>query len=128
MLDMDYMTAKQKQVNRLMNNLGISAEEAESLIEYDKEVDKMTNLTEVKADLTAEQQKAVKKATITTTGKPQVRERKDEVKFEIMQILEKSILKQGANCIEILNPCRELTFLWQEKKYRLTLAQVKGGK
>ena len=61
----------------LMEKLGCSYQEALEIIADDSEVDKMS-VKEAQSDLTSEQKKAVKKATITGSKKkvPVKRERK----------------------------------------------------
>lgn len=53
----------EKQISKLMETLDLTREEALQLIADDKAVDRMTKMSEIKGDLTAEQIKASKKYT-----------------------------------------------------------------
>lgn len=69
--------ATEAQIQKLMDKLGCTREEALEIIKEDAEVDKMT-VAEAHSDLTEEQKKASKSATITGSKKrtPVKRERK----------------------------------------------------
>ena len=81
--------ATEAQIQKLMDKLGCTREEALEIIREDAEVDKMT-VAEAHSDLTEEQKKASKSATITGSKKrtPVKRERKvDEDKKLILEKL-----------------------------------------
>lgn len=98
-----------------------TADELAELKEYDKLVDKGEDLY----PLTAEQKKAAKQATTTSTGVYTFtkRERKpNEDKREIVRVLQDTL--QNCECeVTVTNPERELTFTWNGETYRLTLAK-----
>ena len=58
----------EKDIQKMMNKLEISREEAIEMLQEDEQIDKMT-VKEAYSDLTAEQRKAVKSATITGSKK-----------------------------------------------------------
>lgn len=64
----------EKQITKFMKSLDISREDAIQLINDDKVVDRMTKMSEIKGDLTAEQIKASKKYTQAD------RKKKEEIK------------------------------------------------
>ena len=114
----------EKLIQSHMDKLGISREEAIQLIEDDKAIDKGAKLFE----LSAEQEKASKKAR-QTTGKvekkaPTKREKKsDNEKLVLMsafnEVLEQ--MEEVAN-IEKLNEERETTFTFNGRKFKITLS------
>lgn len=104
--------------------LKISVAEAAKLIEFDKKIDRGEKLFELSAD----QKEAVKSLT-RADSKPHGshnRERKpDEDKRTLMEYL-RSALDDAfpaliADNISITNPERELEFVYNGRKYRLTL-------
>lgn len=107
--------------------LKITVAEAAELIKFDKKIDRGEKLFELSAD----QKEAVKSMT-RADSKPHGthnRERKpDEDKRWLIQFLATAL--EDADCdldtnldnISITNPERELEFIYNGKKYRLTLA------
>lgn len=107
--------------------LKISVAEAKKLIEFDKKIDRGEKLFELSAD----QKEAVKSMT-RADSKPHGthnRERKpDEDKRWLIQFLATAL--EDADCdldtnldnISITNPERKLEFVYNGRKYRLTLA------
>lgn len=80
----------EQKIEKYMKNLGLTRDEAISLICEDEGIDKMS-MKEVTSDLTAEQKKAVKEVTKTTSEKPRAkakRERKvDEIKKGMLLLI-----------------------------------------
>ena len=108
-------------VEKLMKNLGISREEALQVIADDKAIDKGEKLFE----LSAEQKKAVKQATRADSkprSAPTKREPKvDKDKAEIMQTIDDALCSLVDDVQERTND-RELVFIYNEKKYKITLS------
>lgn len=102
-----------------MKNLKISREKAIQLINDDKAIDKGAKLFEQ----TAEQKKASKQACRAPTAyKFTPREKKaNNSKIFIMDKLEKILSEFGEN-IEVINPEREITFMYENTKYKITLS------
>lgn len=112
---------KDKQVEKLINLLGCSMSEALDIIQTDYRIDKGEKLFE----LSPEQKKAAKSATITTSGKARKKTKRikksDNNKLSLMN----NIIDSLNNCIQdinIINPEREITFMYNEKKYKLVLS------
>lgn len=109
----------------LAKKLDISLEEAKSLQEFDKQVDKM-KMSEVNADL-SEKQKAVLKSAKQADRAPTVykfekRERKaNNAKRELIELIAESVGKV-ANNLEIINAEREMVFYFNEVKYKIVLS------
>lgn len=107
--------------------LKISVAEAAKLIEFDKKIDRGEKLFELSAD-----QKEAVKAMTRANSKPHGthnRERKpDEDKRWLIQFLATTL--EDADCdldtnldnISITNPERELEFVYNGKRYRLTMS------
>lgn len=108
-------------VEKLMKNLGISREEALQVIADDKAIDKGEKLFE----LSAEQKKAAKQATRADNkprSTPTKREPKvDKDKAEIMQTIDDALCSLVDDVQERTND-RELVFMYNEKKYKITLS------
>lgn len=108
-------------VEKLMKNLGISREEALQVIADDKAIDKGEKLFE----LSAEQKKAAKQATRADNkprSTPTKREPKvDKDKAEIMQTIDDALCSLVDDVQERAND-RELVFIYNEKKYKITLS------
>lgn len=108
-------------VEKLMKNLGISREEALQVIADDKAIDKGEKLFE----LSAEQKKAAKQATRADNkprSTPTKREPKvDKDKAEIMQTIDDALCSLVDDVQERTND-RELIFMYNEKKYKITLS------
>lgn len=116
------------QVEKLMKTLGISKEDAEKLVEYDKMVDQGKPTP---YDLTKEQQKIAKNYTKSGTktvksAKTERKKAKDDEKSliidEIFTFLEQnpSILAQN---VEKVNAERQISFKIGENSYSLTLTK-----
>lgn len=112
---------KDKKIEKLVNLLGCSMSEALDIIESDEQIDKGEKLFE----LTQEQKKAAKSATITTSGKARKKteriKKSDNNKLSLMN----NIIDSLNNCVQginVINPEREITFMYNDKKYKLVLS------
>lgn len=120
------MTAKdQEQINRIMTGLHCTEAEALQIYEADREIDKGAKLFE----LSAEEKKASKQAR-QAPRKPTAynfdtskRQRKaDNEKAEVIQILVNTLSNNGASMVEVTNAEREFTFVFKNRKLKLTLS------
>lgn len=115
------MNDKNKQIDKLVNLLGCSISEAMDIIQSDEQIDKGAKLFE----LTKEQKKAAKAATITTSGKERKKtertKKTDNNKLSLMNNII-SGLNDCAQEINVINPEREITFMYNAKKYKLALS------
>lgn len=108
---------------RAMRKLGMSTEEIADVLKCDAEIDHGANLFE----LTAEQKKAEKEARGTKTKAPTVynlqkRERKaDNDKREIIQCIDDALCCL-VDDVEVINPEREISFLYNDKRYKIVLS------
>ena len=124
------------QIVKMMNTLKCSRAEAIEVIKDDEAIEKGEKLFE----LTAEQKKASKQATITTSGKRGYkftkRERKpDEVKREIIETIAQNLDRAccGENLdhpqdIQIVKPEKEITFNLLGDEYSVTLIKHRKPK
>ena len=115
------MNDKDKQVEKLVNLLGCSMSEALDIIQSDYRIDKGEKLFE----LTQEQKKAAKSATITTSGKARKKTERTKKKDHNKLSLINNIIDSLNNCvldINVINPEREITFMYNNKKYKLVLS------
>ncbi len=126
---------QEENILKMMRCLDISREEAIQLIEDDKKVDRMKD-SEVNADLTKEQQQAVKKARqaerAPTVYKFTPRERKPNVTkggliAELYQFLAENSSFATEN-VEITNKERQIAFKIGEDCFELTLVQKRKPK
>ena len=114
----------EERVNKLMKNLGITRDEALQVLEDDKRIDKGEKLFQ----LTAEQEKASKKARGTGTKQPTAykfnkRERKaDNDKQHLIHLLTDALENEGCEVTEITNKEREFLFMYNDKKYKVVLS------
>lgn len=111
-----------------MRKLGFTDKEIKEVLEDDKRIDKGEKLFE----LNTEQEKASKQARKmtrapvaykldNTAGKRS--KKSDEVKAGLIELISTVIQEQPAcNNLEVLNPEREITFMWMGKKYKITLS------
>ncbi len=117
------MTEKEKTIQLYMKNLSLSREEAEQMWQDEQD----DNLP----DLTAEQ-KAVEKEMLRADRKventPRKRERKaDADKREIIQTLDDALCDL-VDDVTVINPEREIEFIFNDNKYRLTLSKPRKEK
>lgn len=127
----------EKQIVKMMNTLKVSREEAIQIIKDDEAIDAGEKLFE----LTDEQKKNAKAATITTGDKRKrsytfkTRERKpDEVKREIIATiannLDRCVFADDSTChlIHVVKPEKEITFKVGEDEYSVTLTKHRKPK
>ena len=104
-----------------MKRLGMSEAEIADVLESDKRIDKGEKLFE----LTTEQKQAEKKAKGTGTRTVynfQKRERKtDNDKREIIQCIDDALCSL-VDDVEVINPEREILFIYNDKKYKVVLS------
>ena len=113
------------EIQKMMKILGISEAEAMEIVQADKAIDKGEKLFE----LSAEQEKASKKARSTGTKKPTVynfdtakKKRKEcPDKQHLISLLAEALGKECEN-IKITNSEREMVFSFNGVGYKLTLA------
>ena len=109
-------------IDLLMKNLGITESEAIEVLEADQQIDKGEKLFE----LTAEQSKASKKARSVartpTAYNFTKRERKaDDSKRELIDLLVESLTPK-VNNLDVVNAERELTFIYNDRKFKIVLS------
>lgn len=120
------MDDRTKMVELYMKKLGISKEEAEQMYQDEME----DNLPE----LSSEQKKVVKEMTQADRKKetaPRKRERKpDNDKRALINAMEEMLSCSDiqADNVVIINPEREIEFVYNNVKYRLTLAKPREKK
>lgn len=116
-------------IEKMMKSLGLTRDEAISLMREDEEVDKMTS-KEVTSDLSAEQKKAIKNAT-KTTSKPREktkRERKvDETKKRLIN--DYRVLLEGLGAeVKPLKTEAEMHFTFEGDSYTVKLIKHRPPK
>lgn len=121
----------EKDIEKAMISLDLTREEAIEMLKEDEEIDRMTP-TEAYSDLTEEQRKAVKSATITGSKKrvPVKRERKvDTDKLAIMNALNNLLYNHISN-IQITGRKNEseISFSLGENSYTLKLIKHRPPK
>lgn len=119
----------EKQIEKIMKSLGCTREEAIELIMEDEAVDRMTS-KEVNSDLTADQKKAMKKATNTGTKKRTAvkRERKvDETKKRFLTDYKALLEGLGAE-VEQLKTEAEMHFTFEGESYTVKLIKHRPPK
>lgn len=119
-----------EQVEKLMELLECSEEQAKEIIAYDQEVDKMT-VTQCESDLLKEQ-KAVTKQYRQGDRKPTVynfstRERKaDNDKGKLIEMLASAINLVTEQEPTITNAERQIDFVYNGRKFRVVLSCPRG--
>lgn len=117
------MILMNKQIQKMMKNLGLTEQEARELLADDAKVDKGQKMA---FDLTPEQEKNAKKARATGTKKPTAykfenRKRKENPeKRNILETLYELALNRWDNA-ELVNPERQVDFHIGGNHYSLTL-------
>lgn len=107
------------QVER-MRAQGYTEEEIADMLKCDKQIDQGVDLFPLSAELEAGAKKA-RRADRTDTPKKAVRERKEDTEKRKIILL----LASALGCVrteDIINPEREFTFTWNEKKYKVVLS------
>lgn len=117
------------QLENIMKALGVTEDEARQILAEDAEVDKMS-MTEVASDMTAEQVEASKKARqadrkptvykFETTKKTRPA---NENKRFLIDTLRTALELAGADDLNVTNIEREIEFLLNGVKFKLTLSQ-----
>lgn len=109
---------------QLMKILSVSEQEALEIQEIDKRIDRGEKLFELPDELKAGAKKARQADRKPIAYNFTKRERKpDEVKRELIKLLLTVIQEQSAcTFIEASNPEREILFMWNKKKYKITLS------
>lgn len=116
-----------ERIQRIMNGLNCSAEEAAEVLAYDKAVDKGEKTA---YDLSPAQTKVAQSYAHTGTRKPTVykfekKERKpNEPKREIIAAIEETLTYSDiqAESVTITNPERQIDFTFNGVKYRIVLS------
>lgn len=121
-----------EQIKNLMTALKITEAEAIEIIKADEEIDKMP-MKEVNNDLTADQQKVVKKYKNAGTKKTEYqftkRERKpDEEKISIVKALADFLSTAKYDNITISNPSKQVDFTINGVAYSLSLTRHRPPK
>lgn len=119
----------EERIQKMMKSLECSREEAIQLLKEDEEIDKMS-VKEAQSDLTAEQRKAAKSATITGSKKRTAvkRERKiDLVKKELINCVR--VLLEGLGAVtEPLKNESDLHFTFKGGSYSIKLIKHRPPK
>lgn len=121
------------QVDLLVDNLGCSQAEALEIIEYDKQVDKMT-VAQCENDLTAEQKAMAKKYRQGERKAPMVlnlpkKERKaDTTKEGMIKQLYEFLVECGYENCEITNKSKLISFKMGADTYELDLKRKRANK
>lgn len=117
-------------VNEYMKKYNLTEAEAIEMIEYDEAVNKMT-MSEINADLSAEQKKAIKDATKTTSGKKterKPREKKvDETKRHLIDIVRSALFENEIYC-EVTNDEKTIDFNLNGEQFTFTLTKHRAKK
>lgn len=104
-----------------MQKLGMTEEEIADVLKCDKEIDRGAKLFELSEELQAGAKKA-RRADRTDTPKPAKRERKDDTdKQTLINALVGAVEPLCGN-LEIINPEREFSFTFGERKFKVTLS------
>lgn len=111
-----------------MRKLGFTDEEIKQVLDDDRRIDKGEKLFE----LNAEQEQASKQARKTTRAPTAYKldntagkrsKKSDKAKAELIKLITATLQEQPAcDNLEILNPEREIEFMWMRKKYKITLS------
>lgn len=112
------------QTKKLMDVLGLSEAEALELQEDDKRIDRGEKLFELPDELKAGAKKARQAERKPTAYKFTKRERKtDDVKHGLIELLS-TVIKEQPACtyIDVSNPEREFTFMWNGRKFKIVLS------
>ena len=121
------------QKDLIMQNLGLTNEEADQLLADDKAIDKGEKMP---FDLTAEQQKVAKTFTVSTTKTKKAptvyrfeRKKTENVpKAKIIAKIEQLLTENGYENVKILNKERQIAFTNGENDFEITLTQKRKPK
>ena len=125
-------TSEKAQIQRIMEGLKCSEDEAKEIIAYDKAIDKAKAKDRLEHDLTIEQEKEAKKfgnvkehkqtAYKWTTRERKKNPTKSAIITEIAKFLEENSENACEN-VEITNSERQISFRCGENLYEFTLVQ-----
>lgn len=105
-----------------MRKLGMTDAEIADVLEADKRIDKGEKLFELDPELEKGAKKARQADRKPTAYNFQKRERKaDNDKREIIQCLDDALCCLVDN-VEVINPEREILFIYNDKKYKVVLS------
>lgn len=119
----------EKEIQKLMNKLECSREEALEILAEDAEIEKMS-VKEAQADLSEEQRKAAKAATITGSKKRTTikRERKiDLTKKKLIGNI-KILIESLHGAVEPLKNESEMHFIFENENYTIKLIKHRPPK
>ena len=109
-------------VQKLMQVLGVSEEEAREILATDKAIEQGADpfpLTDAEEKASKEARRAEQnKATRKQTTKPK---KVDADKAEIISVLDDALCDLVDN-VEVINPEREILFYFNERKFKITLS------
>ena len=109
-------------VQKLMQVLGITEEEAREILAIDKAIDQGADpfpLTDAEEKASKEARRAEQdKTTRKQTAKPK---KVDADKAEIISVLDDALCDLVDN-VEVINPEREILFYFNERKFKITLS------
>lgn len=119
----------EKTIQKHMNVLHISREEAIELIKEDEKIDKMTSTSEINSDMSVEQVKASKtarqadrKKTVFNFDVSKREKKANPDKRILIENLRASVQAVGATDIEVTNLEREMVFKFNNVKYKIVLS------
>lgn len=130
-------TSEKAQIQRIMEGLKCSEDEAKEILAYDKAIDKAKAKDRLEHDLTIEQEKEAKKFSNVkehkqTAYKWTTRERKkNPTKTAIIKEIAEFLKENSENAcenVEITNPERQISFSIGENQYEFTLVQKRKPK
>ena len=109
-------------VQKIMQVLGVSEEEAREILATDKAIEQGADpfpLTDAEEKASKEARRAEQdKATRKQTAKPK---KVDADKAEIISVLDDALCDLVDN-VEVINPEREILFYFNERKFKITLS------
>lgn len=114
----------EKQIDKLMNSLQCSRDEAIAIIEDDKKIDKGEKLFELSPELEAGAKKARqadRKPTVYNFDTKDKKRKADEDKAKLIAIIAES-LEQVEIIPTVTNGEREMEFIYNDRKFKLTLS------
>lgn len=119
----------EKTIQKHMNVLHITREEAIELIKEDEKIDKMTSTSEINSDMSVEQVKAAKtarqadrKKTVFNFDVSKREKKANPDKRILIENLRASVQAVGGTDIEVTNPEREMVFKFNNVKYKIVLS------
>lgn len=113
-----------EQVKTLMEKLDLTEEQALSVLEWDSKIDKGEPLGELSQDGKQVEREMKQTRSVDAYGKTRVRAQKqDQEKREIVSIIADALLGGlPIEDLEITNEERELTFRFQNRKFKIVLS------